>query len=792
MASGIVAAAVACASGFRPPAVPRVETPAVAAAAIARTDGARSPGQTLMLEGLFALRDGRGRDAIPLFERATVEYPALGDYHLYYLGLANASVGDAPAARASFERLQTEFPDSVLAPLAALHGGRLAAPVDSAPALASLDRARAALSVGSPDWVKATLLLAGLDARQGDPRRARRMLQEIRSRVGPGVARRRAQREERRLLAAHPEIDQSADAIEVLDEARLLLREGVPGEAEGLLRRALEGGAPASARPRLSEALAHAQRAQGNVGAAETTLETVIRKYPEHAAAADAMMTVATWRWNRDDDAGALAGFSAFGRRHPGHARAADARYAIGRIHQTAGRFDAARAAYGELARRHPDAKVAPEARWRGSWLLYVQGRHARAATAFGGLAETDGSPWVRESARYWQARAVERAHGAPAAQALYAQVVAEFPRGYYALWAERWLADRGMSSVAAPPPAGAVLVMTTDPMGPLRDADPTAFSRPLDALARDPDAALLDPARFRRAAELETLGLRRLAVGELDAIPFPPSAEKAARLVLLEAYTRVGRHDRALVIPGLMQSRSLAPLGGDVDRFLFPRGYWTQVKTHAARHGLDPYLVAALIRQESGYAPDAVSSVGARGLMQLMPATADRLARVAGTPAPALRDLEQPEINIAHGTAYMRELYGRYGPSLHKILAAYNAGEDAVAKWEGRFPDAPPDEFVEQISYRETRDFVKAVLRNYRAYRALYGAGPVPPAPVNAGGAPNGARHNAADPAPPTPASAERADPSPNGARYSAADPAPPAPASVERAGCIAERRKI
>ncbi len=743
LAGGIVAAAMACASGFHPPAAPRVETPAVAAAAIAPTDAARSPGQTLMLEALFALGAGRGREAIPLFERATVEYPALGDYHLYYLGLANASVGDAPAARACFERLQTEFPDSVLAPRAALHGGRLAAPVDSAAALASLDRARAALSVGSPDWVKATLLLASLDGRQGDPRRARRTLQEIRSRVGPGVARRRAKREERRLLAAHPEIDQSADAMQVLDEARLVVREGAPGLAEAQLRRALEAGAPASARPRLSEALAHAQRAQGNVGAAQATLEALIREYPEHAAAADAMMTVATWRWNRDDDAGALAGFSAFVRRHPGHARAADARYAIGRIHQTAGRFDPARAAYGELARRHPEAKVAPEARWRGSWLLYVQGRHVKAATAFGILAETDASPWVRESARYWQARALERAQGALAARALYAQVLAEFPRGYYALWAERWLADHGTSSAAAAPPAGAVLVMATNPTSPSPDADPTVFPRPLDALARDPDAARLDAARFRRAAELETLGLRRLAASELDAIPFPPPAEEGARLVLLEAYTRVGRHDRALVIPGLMQSRSLAPLGGDVDHFLFPRGYWTHVAAYAGRHGLDPYLVAALIRQESGYAPDAVSSVGARGLMQLMPATAERLARVAGTPAPALRDLEQPEINIAHGTAYIRELYGRYGPSLHKILAAYNAGEDAVAKWEQRFPDVPPDEFVEQISYRETRDFVKAVLRNYRAYRALYDADPAPPAPASAesaGASPNGA----------------------------------------------------
>jgi soluble lytic murein transglycosylase len=146
----------------------------------------------------------------------------------------------------------------------------------------------------------------------------------------------------------------------------------------------------------------------------------------------------------------------------------------------------------------------------------------------------------------------------------------------------------------------------------------------------------------------------------------------------------------------------------------------------------LDPYLVAALIRQESLFAARAVSPKGARGLMQLMPTTAARLARKAGHPAPDAHDLERPEINIGYGTAYLRELYDRYGDAAFKVLAAYNAGEQAVTKWEQRFSGAEPDEFVERISYRETREYVKAVLANYRLYHMFYGgAGTSPTVPA-------------------------------------------------------------
>jgi soluble lytic murein transglycosylase-like protein len=215
---------------------------------------------------------------------------------------------------------------------------------------------------------------------------------------------------------------------------------------------------------------------------------------------------------------------------------------------------------------------------------------------------------------------------------------------------------------------------------------------------------------------------LSRHALRELDAIPTPPAANGAAQLLLLEAYADVDRYDRVFTMSGVSRPDRSTPPGHPLDRFLYPLAYWDVIRAHAETTGVDPFLVVALIRQESLFAARAVSPKGARGLMQLMPDTSARLARKVGRSVPEARDLERPEVNIAFGMAYLQELFERYGvDQIHKVLAAYNAGERAVTKWERRFPAVGPDEFVERISYRETRDYVKAVLANRRLYRLLY-----------------------------------------------------------------------
>jgi soluble lytic murein transglycosylase len=148
---------------------------------------------------------------------------------------------------------------------------------------------------------------------------------------------------------------------------------------------------------------------------------------------------------------------------------------------------------------------------------------------------------------------------------------------------------------------------------------------------------------------------------------------------------------------------------------------FWGTVERESQSAVVAPLLVEAVMRQESLFDPQARSPADARGLMQLLPGTAARVATANGMHVDAA-DLTEPDINIALGVRYLRDLLGRFSGDPLKAVAAYNGGETAVERWQRRFGDLQPDEFVESITYRETRDYVKRVMANYRQYVQLYG----------------------------------------------------------------------
>jgi len=182
----------------------------------------------------------------------------------------------------------------------------------------------------------------------------------------------------------------------------------------------------------------------------------------------------------------------------------------------------------------------------------------------------------------------------------------------------------------------------------------------------------------------------------------------------LLAEYGRLDGHAAALRLALSLEREGQ----GKWQRYLFPHAYWEIVSAQAQEKRLDPYLVLALIRQESLFDPEAVSPAQAYGLMQLLPTTA---ARMTGS-SPGIPTLTTPSFNVHAGTKYLRQLLDLYDNNLIMAVAAYNAGEGAVDKWRVRYPGLAPDEFAESISYRETRNYVKLVLRNYRTYQRLYG----------------------------------------------------------------------
>ncbi len=149
----------------------------------------------------------------------------------------------------------------------------------------------------------------------------------------------------------------------------------------------------------------------------------------------------------------------------------------------------------------------------------------------------------------------------------------------------------------------------------------------------------------------------------------------------------------------------------------VLPTFFRPEVEYHSRLNRLDPWLVMALIREESFFLPSARSQADARGLMQLLPSTAFDIARAQELPV-SQPDLLVPEINIRLGTAHLRTLLDRYGDRVPLVLAAYNAGERRVDEWLRMFPEASDDEFIEMIPFTETRNYVKNILRNQFFYK--------------------------------------------------------------------------
>jgi soluble lytic murein transglycosylase len=172
--------------------------------------------------------------------------------------------------------------------------------------------------------------------------------------------------------------------------------------------------------------------------------------------------------------------------------------------------------------------------------------------------------------------------------------------------------------------------------------------------------------------------------------------------------------------------------LGDEVWRVLFPISYREPLVAKAAAEGLDPALLAALILQESSFDPAALSRAGARGLMQVIPATGRKLARDLRVPfrRAALHD---PKTSLDFGTLYLRQMRDRYHGRSERMLAAYNAGPHRVDAWTALRPDQSAEEFVEGIPFTETRNYVMIVLAGREHYRRLYGLQP-PPAPALSG----------------------------------------------------------
>ena len=379
---------------------------------------------------------------------------------------------------------------------------------------------------------------------------------------------------------------------------------------------------------------------------------------------------------------------------------------------------DEADKVFRQLLRMFPEGRHAPRAAWKVGWNAYRKGKYDECAEVFERAASTFPRSDYRPAWLYWAARSRDRLGDTAIAQRLYGVVIADYLNSYYGRLASRVLTSRKLeplSLAAAVGGGGAQVVHASAETA----GDPVPTADLIRALIR---YELYDQA-------LDEVRWAERIYGESPVL--------TATMGLI--YSRKGELRRAINAVKRAYPQYMAAGGEQLPvellQVLFPVAYWQLIEKYSKAHGLDPYLIAALMAQESTFAADIRSPANAIGLMQIIPPTGRRYAQKLGIRPFGPRTLTNPEVNVRIGTKYFRELLDRFG-DVHLALASYNAGPGAVARWVAERPGLPQDEFIDDIPYPETQNYVKKILGTAEDYRRLYnggGARPVLGAPGTA-----------------------------------------------------------
>jgi len=660
------------------------------------------------LQGIAAFREARYPDAIAALGGALREPLGGQEFAAYYLLLSHWKAGHVAEAMGFCREFLELYPEGPLAP----HVERLEAEGyvrSDAPWLAAQAYQKLIQRGDSPDLRLAYGHVLESLGRLTDAHESHRTLRM----KWPESAEARAARKRMRQLEERlPRLGSwSQETRGLRDEETLAMKEKNWQDAISLQQKLLDRPLSSSLRRRVLWDRIQALVAGGKLDAAREETRSLLLQAPRSREAAMALYAVGRGFWRKDRNGEAQGLLERLVDDYTDDEEAAQASYILGRIHLEGG--DPAQAIRWFRYTRflYPWTEWEREAAWWEAWSLYRVGDYPACAALLEGLDA--GGVWVPDlipRSRYWQARCLERAGDGRRGRQLYQELSAGFPSTYYGLQARARL-----GAGDAPPPCRQAAAAAAHG----KDAAAGLYGAAL--MLQDPVLPLLLEAGLRLDAVQRMDRLRRTAAGR--ALLGPED--------WIEAYAQAGDLARALqaAYRGGLAERILAEGTSGQDersvrllRALYPLYYADLIQARADAAGLDPCLVAGLIRQESLFQPDAHSPAGAVGLMQIMPATGRRLAAKLGMKNFRRADLLDPEINIRLGTAYLAELKERYGPDWQKILANYNAGPRPVEKWAGDMPTAAPDEFVENILYRETRLYVKRVLLNRDIYRTLYG----------------------------------------------------------------------
>jgi soluble lytic murein transglycosylase len=622
------------------------------------------------LVGISCVRLELWEEAASQLAVAAESYPLLADYALYYQGLALSKLVRLDQALPPLYRLLKQYPESRLARAAMiLYADTLAAGGYPKEALESYARFIERYPSGG-DSLSALLGSALCRERLGDPAAAAAILRGVWLNNPASPTAEKAAQELNRIAAAGTRVEPYTVA-ELFKRGGTLYDLGRYAQAattyQALPLGAETGEFAAKVRLKTGQALFKARHYQES--------EQTLRGVDQNGAGGGSSSEASYWLAKALDKNGkteqAYELYLRVAQAPQSGAVADDALLDAAYLKRYQKKWDQSLQLFKKYLTSRPEQQQSAAVIWEAAWTSY-QSRDYPGASSY--LRKLAGREEMREKALYWLGKTQLALGDAKGAEGSFAALAEEYPFGYYALICNRW-------------------------------CDIGAFPIPPQSLAE----ALPMPAGFEREKALISLGLLDEAARELGA------KKNKNPLSIARLFLEMDNYNGALHAVAKEKPKRADKESGPVWGVNYPLAYREDVARNAAANALPESLIYAIMRAESNYFPAALSPVGAVGLMQIMPATAESISK-----GDSVR-LTRPELNIRLGARHLKDLMVVYDRNIPLAVAAYNAGSGNVKRWQKSLAALPQDEFIESIPFRETREYVKKVVSTMELYQRLY-----------------------------------------------------------------------
>jgi soluble lytic murein transglycosylase len=656
----------------------------------------------------LAAGDTEGANTL-LDTNAFRQQTALGDYALLLRADALAKAGRRTEARAAYEQLARDYPQSLRAREATLRNAEIALQENAAAAVPLLVK-----SLAEADDGGALLLTAKAYEATGNTTRALAAYRRLYffAPASPDAA------EAARALTRLGSTPAPASTLEATTRANKLY------EAKRHVEAAAAYGDAFSRFPATADAGAQLRRGIAAFNAGTSRLPEAVAALNAVPSSAgeervEALYYLAQAHAKSRQWEIARAAHAEMRRAFPEHTYTKRALAAAGLIARDAkNTFEAANFFRAAVA-AYPGASEVAQAQFELAWAAHEAKNYAESARLLLEhlAAYADRNTDNRGRAGYWAARDAERAGRIAEARALYEAMLQRYDANWYGDLARQRLDTLKRTNPNAPDNSAANFAPDS------QIARAVANLATVSVAEETATAASNEP--LAKADQLNVVGLDEYALEEVNKVL--ESAPRSPRLNLAKARIYRTRQQNLQAFIALQKSypdySQMKPeeLTREEWDVFYPLAYWDAITREARARSIDPYRVAGLIRQESVFDPRAASHANAYGLMQLLLETAQRTARKYGITRTITRDvlLSDPQLNIQIGTGYLRDQLNSFG-RIEYVAAAYNAGPGRAVRWRAELP-AEMDEWAEAVPFKETRGYVQGVVRNTLQYKRLY-----------------------------------------------------------------------